>query len=73
MYSSVNTIWVLVGAAMVFLMQAGFFNLTPGGGFCLTDARGRATLCAGNVGAHQLRGISAFFLTFRWKGNSRSI
>ena len=24
MYSSVNTIWVLVGAAMVFLMQAGF-------------------------------------------------
>ncbi len=24
MYSSVNTIWVLLGAAMVFLMQAGF-------------------------------------------------
>ena len=24
MYSSVNTIWVLVGAALVFLMQAGF-------------------------------------------------
>ena len=24
MYSSVNTIWVLLGAALVFLMQAGF-------------------------------------------------
>ena len=24
MYSAVNTIWVLLGAAMVFLMQAGF-------------------------------------------------
>ena len=24
MYSSVNTIWVLLGAAMVFFMQAGF-------------------------------------------------
>ena len=24
MYSSVSTIWVLLGAAMVFLMQAGF-------------------------------------------------
>ena len=23
-YSSVNTIWVLLGAALVFLMQAGF-------------------------------------------------
>ena len=24
MYSSVNTIWVLLGAALVFFMQAGF-------------------------------------------------
>ncbi len=24
MYSAVNTIWVLLGAALVFLMQAGF-------------------------------------------------
>ncbi len=24
MYSSVNTIWVLFGAALVFFMQAGF-------------------------------------------------
>ena len=24
MYSSVNTIWILIGAALVFFMQAGF-------------------------------------------------
>ena len=30
MYSSVNTIWVLVGAALVFFMQAGFAMVETG-------------------------------------------
>ena len=28
-YSAVNTIWVLVGAALVFFMQAGFAMVEP--------------------------------------------
>ena len=28
-YSAVNTIWVLVGAAFVFFMQAGFAMVKP--------------------------------------------
>ena len=28
-FSAVNTIWVLVGAALVFFMQAGFAWLKP--------------------------------------------
>ena len=30
MYSSVNTTWVLVGAALVFFMQAGFAMVEAG-------------------------------------------
>ena len=30
MYSSVNTIWVLLGAALVFLMQVGFVMCEAG-------------------------------------------
>ena len=30
MYSSVNTTWVLVGAALVFFMQAGFAMVETG-------------------------------------------
>ena len=30
MYSSVNTIWVLFGAALVFFMQAGFAMVETG-------------------------------------------
>ncbi len=26
-FSAVNTVWVLVGAALVFFMQAGFCNI----------------------------------------------
>ena len=29
-YSSVNTIWVLLGAALVFFMQAGFAMVETG-------------------------------------------
>ncbi len=29
-YSAVNTIWVLVGAALVFFMQAGFAMVETG-------------------------------------------
>ena len=30
MYSSIDTIWVLLGAALVFLMQAGFAMVETG-------------------------------------------
>ena len=30
MYSSVNTTWILVGAALVFFMQAGFAMVETG-------------------------------------------
>lgn len=39
MYSSVNTIWVLLGAALVFLMQAGFAMCEAG----FTGPRTQAT------------------------------
>lgn len=37
MFSSVNTIWVLLGAALVFLMQVGFAMCEVG----LTRARNK--------------------------------
>ena len=57
-YSAVNTIWVLIGAALVFFMQAGFYNfnegLTSGTGIInvfgvdLGDGVGRHIGCAGD-------------------------
>ena len=39
-YSAVNTIWVLVGAALVFFMQAGFAMVETG----FTRAKNAGTL-----------------------------
>ena len=37
-FSAVNTIWVLVGAALVFFMQAGFAMVETGFTSCRTLA-----------------------------------
>lgn len=45
MYSSVNTIWVLLGAAMIFFMQAGFAMLETG----FTRAKNAGNIAMKNV------------------------
>ena len=44
-FSSVNTIWVLVGAALVFFMQAGFAILESG----LTRAKNAGNIIMKNL------------------------
>lgn len=45
MYSSVNMIWVLLGAAMIFFMQAGFAMLETG----FTRAKNAGNIAMKNV------------------------
>ncbi len=52
MYSSVNTIWVLLGAALVFLMQAGFAMCEAG----FTRAKNAGNIIMKNL--HMVGGIS---------------
>ena len=44
-YSAVNTIWVLVGAALVFFMQAGFAMVETG----FTRAKNAGNIIMKNV------------------------
>ena len=45
MYSSVDTIWVLLGAALVFFMQAGFAMVETG----LTRAKNAGNIIMKNL------------------------
>ena len=45
MFSAVNTIWVLVGAALVFFMQAGFAMVETG----LTRAKNAGNIIMKNL------------------------
>ena len=57
MYSSVDTIWVLLGAALVFFMQAGFAMVETG----LTRAKNAGNIIMKNLMDFAL-GTVAFWL-----------
>lgn len=61
MYSSVDTIWVLLGAALVFFMQAGFAMVETG----LTRAKN-----AGNIIMKNLMDFALAPLPFGWQASA---
>lgn len=60
MFSSVNTIWVLIGAALVFFMQAGFAMVETG----FTRAKNAANIVMKNVMDMALGSIVFWILGF---------
>lgn len=61
MYSSVDTIWVLLGAALVFFMQAGFAMVETG----LTRAKN-----AGNIIMKNLMDFALGTVAFGWQASA---
>ena len=61
-YSSVNTIWVLLGAALVFFMQAGFAMVESG----LTRAKNAGNIIMKNLSSMLLCMGKFIFATIRF-------